>query len=526
MSSPAATAPTPCSSASACCEAIETAFAVVRDGGTVSRVGRSPVRPRSRSVHDFLRNVTLTGGVAPARAYIDGAAARRPRGSGRAGQGLRPDGRPRRRRRRLPGDGRPRRPQGARPSLTERCTTGEEYARGDAAISDRRRPDRSGVRSLWRTGTRRQPTRSAATMKHINLGTLEVARIGLGHDGHVHRLHRRRQDDAESIRTIHRALELGVTLIDTAEVYGPYINEELVGRAIGDRRDQVVLATKFGMISHTGGGPGTLDSSPANIRTALEGSLRRLGVDHIDLYYQHRVDPKMPIEDTVGALAELVAAGKIRHIGLSEAGPDTIRRAHAVHPITALQSEYSLWTRDPETRTLPVLRELGIGLRGLLAAGPRDAHRDGALDRRPGRLGLPQDQPPLHRRELPAQPRTAPTRCGPSPTRSGAPRPRSRWPGCSPRATTSSRFREPSGCPGSRRTSVPTTSTQRRSGRPPRQAHPGGRRPPQRGADAAHRALTPVATRRRRRQARRRGSGPSGCAPRGPAARPAARRSG
>jgi aryl-alcohol dehydrogenase-like predicted oxidoreductase len=168
-------------------------------------------------------------------------------------------------------------------------------------------------------------------------------------------------DDAESIRTIHRALDLGVTLIDTAEVYGPFVNEELVGQAIRGRRDEVVLATKFGLISHTGGRPGTPDSSPASIRTAVEGSLERLALDSIDLYYQHRVDPKVPIEDTVGALAELVAEGKIRHIGLSEAGPDTIRRAHDVHPITALQSEYSLWTRDPETWTLPVLRELGIG---------------------------------------------------------------------------------------------------------------------------------------------------------------------
>src|SRR3954447_14161929 len=168
-------------------------------------------------------------------------------------------------------------------------------------------------------------------------------------------------DDAESIRTIHRALDLGVTLIDTAEIYGPFSNEELVGRAIKDRRDHVVVATKFGLVSHAGAGPGALDSSPANIRTALEGSLKRLDTDHIDLYYQHRVDPNTPIEDTIGVLAELVAAGKIGHIGLSEAGPPTIRRAHAVHPITAVQSEYSLWTRDPEAAVLPVLRELGIG---------------------------------------------------------------------------------------------------------------------------------------------------------------------
>jgi aryl-alcohol dehydrogenase-like predicted oxidoreductase len=198
-------------------------------------------------------------------------------------------------------------------------------------------------------------------MRHINLGTLEVSRIGLGTMGMSIAYTGAGTDDAESIRTVHRALELGVTLIDTAEVYGPFTNEELVGQAISGRRDQVVLATKFGMISHAGGGPGTLDSSPANIRVALEGSLRRLGVDSIDLYYQHRVDPNTPIEETVGALSELITEGKIRHIGLSEAGPDTVRRAHAVHPITALQSEYSLWTRDPEGRSLPVLRELGIG---------------------------------------------------------------------------------------------------------------------------------------------------------------------
>jgi len=167
--------------------------------------------------------------------------------------------------------------------------------------------------------------------------------------------------DAESIRTIQRALELGVTHIDTAEIYGPYANEELVGRALAGRRDDVMVATKFGLVSHSGGGPGVLDSSPANVRAAVEGSLKRLGTDRIDLYYQHRVDPHTSIEDTVGALAELVTEGKVLHIGLSEAGPDTIRRAHAVHPITALQTEYSLWTRDPEGELLPLLRELGVG---------------------------------------------------------------------------------------------------------------------------------------------------------------------
>jgi aryl-alcohol dehydrogenase-like predicted oxidoreductase len=199
-------------------------------------------------------------------------------------------------------------------------------------------------------------------MKHVSLGGLDVSRIGLGamtmagyytSGGGL--------DDDESIRTIHRALDLGATHIDTAEIYGPFHSEELVGRAIKNRRDQVVLATKFGFVSHSGGGPGVIDSGPANVRAALEGSLARLGTDHIDLYYQHRVDPNTPIEETIGALAGLVAEGKVLHIGLSEASPDTIRRAHAVHPVAALQTEYSLWTRDPEVELLPLLRRLGIG---------------------------------------------------------------------------------------------------------------------------------------------------------------------
>ena len=199
-------------------------------------------------------------------------------------------------------------------------------------------------------------------MKHVYLGRLDVSRIGLGamtmagtytSGGGL--------DDAESIRTIHRALELGVTHIDTAEIYGPFHSEELVGKAIKGRREQVVVATKFGLVSHAGGGPGVTDSSAANVRTAVEGSLTRLGTDYIDLYYQHRVDPNTPIEETVGALADLVAEGKVRHIGLSEASADTIARAHAVHPLAALQTEYSLWTRDPEAELLPLLRRLGIG---------------------------------------------------------------------------------------------------------------------------------------------------------------------
>ncbi|MFI5720702.1 aldo/keto reductase [Nocardia sp. NPDC051750] len=197
-------------------------------------------------------------------------------------------------------------------------------------------------------------------MQFTSLGGMEVSRIGLGTMGMSAFYTGAGRNEAESIRTIQRAVDLGVTHLDTAEVYGPYINEELVGRAVKGRRDNVVLATKFGLISHTGR-PGP-DSTPASIRAAVDGSLRRLGTDYIDLYYQHRVDPGTPIEETVGALSELVAAGKVRHIGLSEAAAATIRRAHAVHPVTAVQSEYSLWTRDPETEVLPTLRELGIGL--------------------------------------------------------------------------------------------------------------------------------------------------------------------
>jgi aryl-alcohol dehydrogenase-like predicted oxidoreductase len=200
-------------------------------------------------------------------------------------------------------------------------------------------------------------------MKNAHLGALSVSRIGLGamtmagtytSEGGL--------DDAESIRTIHRALDLGVTHIDTAEIYGPFLSEEIVGRALAGRRDDVVIATKFGLVSHAGGGPGTVDSSAANVRAAVEGSLKRLGTDHIDLYYQHRVDRNTPIEETAGAVAELITEGKVLHFGLSEASPATIRRAHAVQPLAALQTEYSLWTRDVEAEILPLLRELGIGL--------------------------------------------------------------------------------------------------------------------------------------------------------------------
>ena len=170
-------------------------------------------------------------------------------------------------------------------------------------------------------------------------------------------------DESEATATIHRALDLGVSFLDTADMYGPFTNEQLVGAAIADRRDEVVLATKFGNVRDPDNPQNRwIDGSPAYVRSACDASLQRLGVDHIDLYYQHRVDKSVPIEETVGAMAELVSAGKVRHLGLSEASVDTIRRAHAVHPITALQTEYSLWTRHVEDEILPTLRELGIGL--------------------------------------------------------------------------------------------------------------------------------------------------------------------
>jgi aryl-alcohol dehydrogenase-like predicted oxidoreductase len=197
-------------------------------------------------------------------------------------------------------------------------------------------------------------------MKKRTLGnSLEVSAIGLGCMGMSEFYGT--GDDARSIATIHRALDLGCNFLDTADMYGPFKNEELVGRAIRGRRDEVVLATKFGNMRGDDGAYLGINGKPDYVRTACEDSLKRLGVDHIDLYYQHRVDRTTPIEETVGAMAELVKTGKVRHIGLSEAAPTTIRRAHAVHPITALQTEYSLWSRDPEEEILPVVRELGIG---------------------------------------------------------------------------------------------------------------------------------------------------------------------
>jgi aryl-alcohol dehydrogenase-like predicted oxidoreductase len=196
-------------------------------------------------------------------------------------------------------------------------------------------------------------------VKQRRLANLSVSAIGLGCMGMSEFYGS--SNDAQSLDTIHRALDLGVNFLDTADMYGPFTNEQLVGKAIRGRRDSVVVATKFGNQRNPDGSWVGINGRPEYVKQACDASLQRLGVDHLDLYYQHRVDPKTPIEETVGAMADLVAAGKVRHLGLSEAAPKTIRRAHRIHPITALQTEYSLWSREPEDDILPTVRELGIG---------------------------------------------------------------------------------------------------------------------------------------------------------------------
>ena len=297
-------------------------------------------------------------------------------------------------------------------------------------------------------------------METRKLGTLEVSALGLGCMGMS--AFYGSADEGEAIATIQRARELGITFLDTAQLYGPLTNEELVGRAVAGHRDEYVIATKFARrMDHATAGDmstvGTVDGSAEHVRSSIDVSLTRLGTDYVDLYYQHRVDPKVPIEETVGAMAELVAAGKIRHIGLSEASPETLRRAAAVHPITALQTEYSLWTRDVEAEILPTCRELGIGFvpysplgRGLLS----------------GRFTSPDDlDPGDFRRNGPRwaerQPRLQPgARAQDRRDRRGQghhARPSSLSRGSWPRATTSSRSPGPSAASTWSRTPAPST---------------------------------------------------------------------
>ena len=245
-------------------------------------------------------------------------------------------------------------------------------------------------------------------MKRRKLRDLEVSAIGLGCMGMS--AFYGSTDEDEGVKTIQRALELGITFIDTAQIYGPLTNELLVGRAIQGHRDEYVIATKFSrrmddVVPGDMTGVGPQDGSAANVRKSIEGSLERLGTDYIDLYYQHRVDPKVPIEETVGAMAALVEEGKVRHIGLSEAAPETIRRANAVHPITAVQTEYSLWSRDPEAEILPTCRELGIGFVPVLSAWTWVSRGSVHVTRRARRGRLPPKWSAIHRGEPRGEPR-------------------------------------------------------------------------------------------------------------------------
>ena len=277
------------------------------------------------------------------------------------------------------------------------------------------------------------------TLRKLGAAGPFVSSIGLGCMGMSQSYGK--GDDEESIRTLHRALDLGITLIDTADAYGKGANETLVGQAVRSRRGEVVLASKFGLVPPPGGGPATeVDARPERVKACCEASLRRLGVDVIDLYYLHRVDPNVPIEDTVGAMADLVREGNVRFLGLSEAGPRSLRRAHAVHPIAAVQSEYSLWSRDPERAALPVCRELGIGFvafsplgRGFLSGSVKS--REG-LEANDVRHKLPRFQNGNLQETSRSSSVSSRRRGG-----KDAPPRSSPWRGCSQRVTTSCRFR-------------------------------------------------------------------------------------
>ena len=304
-------------------------------------------------------------------------------------------------------------------------------------------------------------------MKQRNLGSLDVPAMGLGCMGMS--AFYGTTDEGEALATIDRALELGCNFLDTAEMYGPFKNEELLGKAIAGRRDEFVVATKWGVrFAPTKENPTNrvLDGSPENARNSIEGSLKRLGTDHVDLWYLHRVDFNRDIEETVGAMAELVKEGKVRHIGLSEAAPETLRRAHAVHPITALQTEYSLWTRDVEAEILPTCRELGVGFVRLLAARPRLPVGTLQVTRRPRRGRLPPPRAALPGRGARAEPEARRQGRGAGRREGLHARASSRSRGCSRRATTSSRSPGRSAASTWKRTSPrPTSSCPRTTSR-------------------------------------------------------------
>ena len=356
-------------------------------------------------------------------------------------------------------------------------TRSQPSSRRPTNCSRRSMPTATCHRRSQSTSPRSSPpgrTRRNDAEAHARKPGLEVSAVGLGCMG-MSQSYPPFPDREEMIGLIRAAVERGVTFFDTAQVYGPFTNEELVGEALEPVRDQVVIATKFGFDLEDGGSHG-IDSRPETIRRSVDASLRRLRTDTIDLLYQHRVDPNVPIEDVAGTVKELIAAGKVQHFGLSEAGVQTIRRAHAVQPVTALQSEYSLWWREPEEAILPTLEELGIGFVPFSPLGQGLPDREDRRDHDLRELRLPQHGSPLRRGRAQGKPRLR--RAARATSRSGrAPRrPRSRSPGSWPRSRGSSRSPAPPSCTASRRTSPrPTssspTTTCRRS-RPPQRRSP------------------------------------------------------